>query len=140
MPRPKGSKNVAKGKRPHDDDFDENPTERKSSRRSASTPSTAESPKKAAKISPKKQSNDSKELLEDYFEDEMEGIQQFLNETSEKSPNHQVPISPTFYEQLFCTKVFRAAFLSLQFELAISYQKEICAKTACKMLVKLPTG
>ena len=90
MPRPKGSKNVSKGKRPHEDD-DENPTERKSSRRSASTPSStaSESPKKAVKVSPKKQNTDPKELLEDNFEDEMEGIQQFLNETSEKSPNDQ---------------------------------------------------
>ncbi len=39
-------------------------------------------------------------------------------------------ISPTFYEQLFCTKVFCAAFLKLQFGFVIFWQKEISAK-AC---------
>jgi hypothetical protein len=55
-------------------------------------------PKKAAKFSPKKQNTDSKALLEDNFEDEMEGIQQFLNKTSEKSPNNQSDVIDDEFE------------------------------------------
>ena len=47
-------------------------------------------------------------------------------------------ISPTFYEQLFCTKVFRAAaFLYLNCWFILFWRKEIGAKTAYTMLVKL---
>ncbi len=46
-------------------------------------------------------------------------------------------ISPIFYEQLFRTKVFCAAFLCLQFGLVIFGQKDLGAKAAHKMLVKL---
>ena len=52
----------------------------------------------------------------------------------------QVSISPTFYKWLFCLKVFTAAFLSLQFGLVIFKRKEISAKAARKLLVKLTTG
>ena len=52
----------------------------------------------------------------------------------------QVSISPTFYEQLFCTKVFWAAFLYLHCRFVIFWCKEIGAKAARKMLVKLTTG
>ena len=52
----------------------------------------------------------------------------------------QVSISPTFYEQLFCTKVFFAAFLYLQFGFVIFWQKEIGAKDVHKILVKLTTS
>ena len=48
-----------------------------------------------------------------------------------------VSISATFYKQLFCTKAFCAAFLYLQFVFVIFWQKEIGAKAACKVLVKL---
>ena len=51
----------------------------------------------------------------------------------------QVPFSPICYEQVFCTKVFCAAFMCLQFGFVIFWQKEIGAKTAHKMLVKLTT-
>jgi hypothetical protein len=42
-----------------------------------------------------------------------------------------------FYEQLFCTKVFYAAFLCLQFGFVIFWQKDFGTKAAHKMLVKL---
>jgi hypothetical protein len=48
-----------------------------------------------------------------------------------------VSISPIFYEQLFRTKVFCAAFLSLQFCFEIFWQKDFGAKAAYKILVKL---
>ncbi len=46
-------------------------------------------------------------------------------------------ISPIFYEQLFRTKVFRAALMYLQFGFVIFWQKDFGAKAAHKMLVKL---
>ncbi len=49
----------------------------------------------------------------------------------------QVPISPIFYEQLFRTKVFCAAFTCLQFGFVIFWRKIFGAKAAHKMLVKL---
>jgi hypothetical protein len=52
----------------------------------------------------------------------------------------QVSISPTFYKRLFCTKVFCAAFLYLQFGFEVFCQNNIGTKTAHKMLVKLATG
>jgi len=51
-----------------------------------------------------------------------------------------VSISPTFYAQLFCTKVFRAAFLYLWLRFVLFWRKEIGTKAACKMLVKLTKG
>ena len=48
-------------------------------------------------------------------------------------------ISPIFYE-LFCTKVFCAAFMCLQFGFVIFWQKDFGAKAAHKMLVKLTPG
>ncbi len=51
----------------------------------------------------------------------------------------QVSISPAFYKQIFCTKVFAAAFLYLQFGFVIFWQKNIGTKDASKMLVKLTT-
>jgi hypothetical protein len=45
-----------------------------------------------------------------------------------------------FYEQLFNTKVFFAVFLYLQFGFVIFCQKNISAKAARKLLVKLTTG
>ena len=48
-------------------------------------------------------------------------------------------ISLTFYEQLFCMKVMHAACLCLQYGFDIFWQKEIAAKAANKMLVKLTT-
>ena len=47
-----------------------------------------------------------------------------------------VSISPTFFEHLFHTKVFWAAFLFLLFSFVLFWRKEIGAKDACKMLVK----
>ena len=52
----------------------------------------------------------------------------------------EVSISPTFCEQLFHTKVFRAAFLYLQLQFVFFCCTEIDAKAARKMLVKLTTG
>ncbi len=49
----------------------------------------------------------------------------------------QVSILSTFYQKNFCTKVFRAAFLQLQFCFVIFWCKNICAKAALKMLLKL---
>ena len=49
-------------------------------------------------------------------------------------------ISPTFYEQLFCKKVFSAVFICLPYRFVIILQKEIGAKAAQKMLVKLTKG
>ena len=46
-------------------------------------------------------------------------------------------ISPTIYEQLFHTKVFGAAFLYLHYRFKLFRRKEIGAKAARKMLVKL---
>jgi len=51
-----------------------------------------------------------------------------------------VSISPTFYEQLLHTKVICKAFMYLQFGFVICWQKEIGAKAARKMLVKLTAG
>jgi hypothetical protein len=48
-----------------------------------------------------------------------------------------VSISPIFYEQLFHTKVFCAAFMSLQYGFVIFWQKDFGTKAAHKMLVKL---
>ena len=52
----------------------------------------------------------------------------------------QVSISPKFYEHLFCTSVFCTAFKCLQFGFVIFWQKEVGAKAARKMLVKLTLG
>jgi len=49
-------------------------------------------------------------------------------------------MSPTFYEQLFHTKVICAAFMCLQFGIIIFWQNEIGAKAAGIMLLKLTTG
>jgi hypothetical protein len=49
----------------------------------------------------------------------------------------QVSISPIFYEQLFHIKVFCTAFMCIQFGFVIFRQKDIGAKAAHKMLVKL---
>jgi len=52
-------------------------------------------------------------------------------------PSVQVSISSTFYEQLFYTKVFFKAFLKLQFGFVIFCWKNISAKAARKILLKL---
>ena len=49
-------------------------------------------------------------------------------------------ISPSFYVQLFHTKVFWAAFMYLHFRFVLFWHKENGPKAACKMLVKLTTG
>jgi len=51
-----------------------------------------------------------------------------------------VSISLTFYFQLFPTKVLCAAFHSLQFGFEIFWQKNIGAKAAHKMFMKLTIG
>jgi hypothetical protein len=48
-----------------------------------------------------------------------------------------VSISPIFYEQLFCMKVFCAAFMCLQFGFEFFWRKDLGAKAALKMLKKL---
>ena len=52
----------------------------------------------------------------------------------------EVSISSTFYEQLFHTKVFFEAFLSLQLRFVFFWRTENGAKAALKMLVKLTRG
>jgi hypothetical protein len=51
-----------------------------------------------------------------------------------------VTISPILYEQLFRTNVFGAAFMCLQFGFLIFWRKDLGAKAAHKMLVKLTPG
>jgi hypothetical protein len=51
-----------------------------------------------------------------------------------------VSISPTFYEQLFHTKVICAAFMCVKFGFVIFWQKDFGANAAIKMLVKLTPG
>jgi hypothetical protein len=51
-----------------------------------------------------------------------------------------VSILPIFYEQLFHTKVFCAAFMCLQFGFVNFWQKDFSTKAAHKMLVKLMPG
>ena len=63
------------------------------------------------------------------------GICMFNQECNRKKG--QVSILPAFYDQLFCTKVFWAAFLWLQLRFVIFCWKEIRKKAARKMLVKL---
>jgi hypothetical protein len=55
----------------------------------------------------------------------------FNTEATEKM---QVSISTILYEQLFCTKVFCAAFMCLQFGFVIFWQKDFGAKAAHKTL------
>ncbi len=54
-----------------------------------------------------------------------------------KARANLVSISPIFYEQLFQTKVFCAAFMCLQFGFEIFWRKDLGVKAAHKMLVKL---
>jgi hypothetical protein len=51
-----------------------------------------------------------------------------------------VSISPIFYEQILSMKVFCAPFMCLQFGFVIFWQKDLGAKAANKMLVKLTPG
>jgi len=51
-----------------------------------------------------------------------------------------VSILPIFYEQLFHTKVFCAAFMCLQFGFVNFWQKDFSTKAAHKMLVKFMPG
>ncbi len=53
---------------------------------------------------------------------------------------NKVSISTSFYEQIFHTKVFWATILYLQFGFVIFLWKNIGAKAARKMLVKITTG
>jgi hypothetical protein len=48
-----------------------------------------------------------------------------------------VSISPTFYARLFRTKVSREAFLYLDLRFVLFWRKNIGAKAARNMLVKL---
>jgi hypothetical protein len=50
--------------------------------------------------------------------------------------DHQVLISPIFYEQLFHTNVFCAALMCLQFGFVIFWRKDFGTKAAHKMLLK----
>ena len=62
------------------------------------------------------------------------------NYTAAAAAAEHLSFSPTFYEQLFCTKVFWAAFLYLGLRFVFFCWKEIGAKASCKMLVKLTTA
>jgi hypothetical protein len=48
----------------------------------------------------------------------------------------QVTISPTFYAQLFCTKVLRKASLYLHFRFVIFWNKNIGAKASRKIEIE----
>jgi hypothetical protein len=50
-----------------------------------------------------------------------------------------VSISPIFFWELFCTKVFFAAFLCLQFGFVIFWQKDFGAKAAHKIFGEIDT-
>jgi len=52
----------------------------------------------------------------------------------------KVSISPTFYAKLFCTNLVCKAFLYVQFDFVIFWQKNISAKVLRKILVKLAKG
>jgi hypothetical protein len=52
----------------------------------------------------------------------------------------QMSISPLFYGQNFCAKVYCAAFMCLQYGFVIFWQKDFGAKAAHKLLVKLTPG
>jgi hypothetical protein len=52
----------------------------------------------------------------------------------------QLTISPTFYALLFCTKVLARSFLHIYFRFLHFWRKNIDAKAAPKMLVKLTPG
>jgi hypothetical protein len=59
---------------------------------------------------------------------------------SQRQKCAQVSISPIFYKQLFCTKVFCAAFMCLQFGFGFFWRKDFGAKAAHKMSVKSTTA
>jgi hypothetical protein len=46
-----------------------------------------------------------------------------------------VSISPMFYEQLLCTKVFSAAFLCLQFGFVIFWRKDFGERILAQKLI-----
>jgi hypothetical protein len=50
---------------------------------------------------------------------------------------HQMSISPTFYEQLNCSRVIFASFWRLNFRFILFWRKKSGAKGTLKMLVKL---
>ena len=52
----------------------------------------------------------------------------------------KVSISPTFYKQIFCTKVFVQLLCAYNLGVYFFWQNEIGAKAPCKMLVKLTVG
>ncbi len=53
---------------------------------------------------------------------------------------HRVSISPTFYARLFRWKVLWESFLYIHFRLELFWRKNIGAKTAHRMSVKLTQG
>jgi hypothetical protein len=55
------------------------------------------------------------------------------------SAKDQVSISSTFYDWLFCTKVFLCRFSLVTFGFIIFWQKNISKKAARNMLMKLDT-
>jgi hypothetical protein len=60
-------------------------------------------------------------------------------EVPPRQQRQQVSISPTFYEQLFCGKVFFVAFLCIEFGFVISNFKNSVAKAAPNFFVELTT-
>jgi len=63
-----------------------------------------------------------------------------LEELEESWDSFWVLLSPSFYAWLFRMKVLCANFLWLQIGFVIFLQKNIDAKVACKMLMKITTG
>jgi hypothetical protein len=62
------------------------------------------------------------------------------NDVTEEGTSSLVSISPIFYKQLFYMKAFCAIFMCSKFGFVIFWLKDIGAKAAHKMLVKLTPG
>ena len=74
---------------------------------------------------------------DDNDDDDAAALKKLSVNSSSPQKRVQVLISPTFYAQLFCTKVFWAAFLYLRLRIVFFWHKEMGANAEHKMLVKL---
>ncbi len=65
-----------------------------------------------------------------------------MEKSNNKLLSDYMSILPTFYEELFCTKVVCKAFLYLKFAFGylLFWRKKIDGKGDLKMLVKMTTG
>jgi hypothetical protein len=72
------------------------------------------------------------------------GISEFADKKTSDNEVHLynqggLPILPTFYKQIFCTKVLREAFLHGQFWFILFWPKNISTKASLRKLVKCDT-